>query len=47
MNTWGKNWGDGGFVKILRGENELNIETMGDYLNLEVFDRKTGKTMEY
>ena len=47
MNTWGKDWGDGGFFKILRGENELNIETMGDYLNLEVLDRKTGKKIEY
>lgn len=47
MNQWGKDWGDGGFFKIIRGENEQNVETMGDYLNLEVYDRKTGKKIEY
>jgi cathepsin C len=30
MNTWGKNWGENGFFRILRGENDCNIETMGD-----------------
>lgn len=30
MNTWGSYWGEGGFFRILRGENECNIETMGD-----------------
>jgi cathepsin C len=30
MNTWGENWGENGFFKILRGENDCNIETMGD-----------------
>ncbi|XP_062550039.1 cathepsin B-like [Armigeres subalbatus] len=26
-NTWGSDWGDGGFVKFLRGENHLGIES--------------------
>jgi len=26
-NSWGKDWGDGGFFKIQRGTNECNIET--------------------
>lgn len=30
MNTWGTQWGEGGYFRILRGENECNIETMGD-----------------
>jgi cathepsin C len=30
MNTWGTDWGEKGFFRILRGENECNIETMGD-----------------
>ncbi len=30
MNTWGKNWGENGFFRIIRGENDCNIETMGD-----------------
>jgi len=40
MNTWGNDWGENGFYKILRGENEMNIETMGDYFNIEITDRK-------
>jgi C1A family cysteine protease len=30
MNTWGTQWGENGFFRILRGENNCNIETMGD-----------------
>lgn len=30
MNTWGEKWGEDGYFRILRGENECNIETMGD-----------------
>ena len=30
MNTWGSHWGEQGFFKILRGENDCNIESMGD-----------------
>ena len=40
MNTWGEEWGDNGFFKILRGENEASIETMGDYMNVKVESRK-------
>jgi C1A family cysteine protease len=40
MNTWGSNWGDSGFFKILRGENDCSIESMGDVLQIEVLDRK-------
>jgi cathepsin C len=39
MNTWGTNWGENGFFKILRGENDCAIESMGDYLNIEVLTR--------
>ena len=45
MNTWGKGWGEGGYFKILRGENEQSIETMGDYFNIEVYDRETGELL--
>lgn len=27
FNTWGSNWGEKGLFKILRGENECDIET--------------------
>ncbi|KHJ42335.1 papain family cysteine protease [Trichuris suis] len=27
-NSWGKNWGDNGYVKILRGTNECGIESL-------------------
>ena len=43
MNTWGKEWGEGGYFRIVRGENEQSIETMGDYFNIEVYDRETGE----
>ena len=35
MNTWGEHWGEKGFFRILRGENECNIETMGDSARIE------------
>ena len=46
MNTWGKEWGEGGYFKIIRGENEQSIETMGDYFNIEVDDRETGELID-
>jgi len=39
MNTWGIQFGEEGFFRILRGENECNIESMGDYFHLKVEDR--------
>jgi len=39
MNTWGTQFGEDGFFRILRGENECNIESMGDYFRLKVEDR--------
>lgn len=39
MNTWGTGWGEDGFFKILRGQNECSIESMGDVLQLEILDR--------
>ena len=39
MNTWGENWGEKGFFRILRGENECNIETMGDCARIEKVPR--------
>ena len=38
-NSWGERFGEDGFFKILRGENECNIESMGDFLRLKVEDR--------
>jgi C1A family cysteine protease len=39
MNTWGSQWGENGFFRILRGENECSIESMGDSLRIKVEDR--------
>lgn len=38
-NTWGKDWGENGFFRVKRGNNEINIETMGDYFNIDILDR--------
>ena len=27
VNEWGSSWGENGFFKILRGQNEVNIES--------------------
>lgn len=36
MNSWGEDWGEKGFYKIVRGENEMFVESMGDYLQIGV-----------
>ena len=38
-NTWGDNWGEDGYFRVLRGENEVSIESMGDVLDIEFSDR--------
>ena len=39
MNTWGTGWGENGFFRILRGENDCSIESMGDYLQISFKSR--------
>ena len=39
MNSYGKNWGEGGYYRILRGENEMGIESMPEFLNIEFVNR--------
>jgi cathepsin C len=39
QNTWGPSWGEKGYFRVLRGVNEVNIETMGDVARIEVLDR--------
>ena len=39
MNSYGKNWGDNGYYRVLRGENEMRIESMPEYLNIEFVNR--------
>jgi C1A family cysteine protease len=39
MNTWGEKWGENGYFRILRGENDCNIETMGDVARISFKNR--------
>jgi hypothetical protein len=39
MNTWGTDWGEKGFFRILRGENDAMIESMGDFMDVQVETR--------
>lgn len=39
MNSWGEEWGEKGLYKLLRGEDELNIESMCDFLDIKIQDR--------
>ncbi|MCQ2821026.1 MAG: hypothetical protein MJ252_27525 [archaeon] len=45
LNSWGKHYGEDGFFRILRGENEANIEGMAEFVNVDVYDRKTGEKL--
>ena len=40
MNSYGKDWGENGYYKVLRGENEIGIESMPEYLNIDFVKRK-------
>ena len=40
MNSYGKDWGEDGYYRVLRGENEMRIETMPEFLNIDFISRK-------
>ena len=40
MNSYGKDWGENGYYKVLRGENEIGIESMSEYMNIDFVKRK-------
>jgi len=39
MNTWGEQWGENGYFRIVRGQNECSVESMGDCFRIQVEDR--------
>lgn len=38
-NSWGDDWGENGFFKILRGVDEIGVESMGDAFHISVSNR--------
>ena len=40
MNSYGKNWGENGYYRVIRGENEMRIESMPEFLNIDFISRK-------
>jgi cathepsin C len=38
MNTWGEEFGEKGYIRVLRGENDCSVETMGEYFYLKIED---------
>lgn len=40
MNSYGKDWGENGYYRVLRGENEIGIESMSEYFNIDFVKRK-------
>ena len=38
LNSWGNSFGEDGFFKILRGENDSNIESMAEFITVDVYD---------
>lgn len=43
MNSYGKNWGENGYYRVLRGENEMRIESMPEFFNIDFTIRQNGK----
>ena len=38
-NSYGDDWGEKGYFRVLRGQNSIGIESMGEYLNIDIVDR--------
>ena len=36
-NSWGENWGDNGYIKIRRGQNDCGIETVRGVSESHIF----------
>ena len=40
MNLYGKQLGENGYYRVIRGENEMKIESMPEFLNIDFIKRK-------
>ena len=45
QNSWGKEWGEGGNIRVIRGENESGVEFQA--VSAELGDGRAEKILSY
>lgn len=38
LNSWGRGWGDNGYMKIIKGKNLINVESLGEAATVELIE---------
>jgi cathepsin C len=40
QNSWGKNWGENGFMRLVKGKNLINIESLAESAQVSVVEEE-------